>query len=47
MANKNDKCPRCGSFLNQMGTCLACHPKGRERKDGPKPWTRRPKDPRS
>lgn len=29
---KNDpKCPTCGSFLNSQGTCLACHPQGRER----------------
>lgn len=28
---KDAKCPKCGSFLNSMGTCLACHPQGRVR----------------
>ena len=37
---KDVKCG-CGAFLNGMGTCLRCHPKGRERNDnGKKPWSK-------
>lgn len=36
--DKDKLCPVCGSFLNKQGTCLNCHPTGRERKPGKAPW---------